>query len=98
MRSRASVLCRIAGRPWAMVTAAVLVTCGGAGAAIVQQRPDASATSARQHALAAKGLRAPSPASPAQSAHAESVPSFGWNSVRGAAKYEFQLSADRRFN
>jgi hypothetical protein len=98
MRSRASVLFRIARRPWAAVTAAVLVTCGGAGAAIVQQRPDTSATSARQHALAAKGLRAPRPASPAENTHGESVPSFGWNAVRGAAKYEFQLSADRRFN
>src|SRR5919198_6591407 len=98
MRRRASVLGRIAVRPWSLAVAAVLVTCSGAGAAIVGQRGDSSAASVRPQALVAKGLKAPALTSPAQDADGESIPAFGWSSVRGAAKYEFQLSADRRFN
>jgi hypothetical protein len=96
MRRGASVLRRIAVRPWSLAAAAVLVSCSGAGAAIVEQRGDSSAV--RPQVLAAKGLKAPALTSPAQNAHGESIPAFGWSSVRGAAKYEFQLSADRRFN
>ena len=41
--------------------------------------------------------RAPAPSSPAPGAQVESAPVFKWSHVRGAERYEFQLSADRRF-
>jgi hypothetical protein len=42
-------------------------------------------------------LRAPRMLTPANDAHVEAVPYFSWAPVRGAAKYEFQLSADPGF-
>ena len=45
-----------------------------------------------QAALKAPGLQAP-----AASASVESLPTFTWRAVKGAAQYEFQLSADARF-
>jgi hypothetical protein len=39
----------------------------------------------------------PVPAVPADGATVESVPAFQWKKARGAAKYEFQLSADANF-
>jgi hypothetical protein len=48
-------------------------------------------------AAAAGRLPAPRQRSPADDARVESVPSFAWKSVRRAARYEFQLSADAAF-
>ena len=44
------------------------------------------------------GLRAPGAVSPRAEARVEAPPAFKWRKVRGAVKYEFQLSADRRFS
>jgi hypothetical protein len=46
---------------------------------------------------AKRKLPAPRPLGPANGASVQSVPSFSWQPVRGAAKYEFQLSADAQF-
>ena len=51
----------------------------------------ASAGSA-QAALRAPGLQAPG-----ANASVESLPTFTWRAVKGAAQYEFQLSADSKF-
>jgi hypothetical protein len=45
----------------------------------------------------AKGPRAPALTGPADDARVGSVPSFSWSPIKAAAKYEFQLSADRDF-
>jgi hypothetical protein len=42
-------------------------------------------------------LAAPRPLGPADAATVQSLPAFSWRPVRGAAKYEFQLSADPAF-
>src|SRR3954452_21577929 len=46
---------------------------------------------------AAARLRAPVARSPAPGAVVETVPSFAWRAVRGAAEYEFQVAADAGF-
>ena len=43
-------------------------------------------------------LAGPALQSPASSASVESLPTFTWKPVKGAAQYEFQLSDDQRFN
>jgi hypothetical protein len=43
-------------------------------------------------------ITAPKLLSPADGQTGDAMPSFGWRAVRGAAKYEFQLSADRTFS
>jgi hypothetical protein len=48
-------------------------------------------------AAAAVRLPAPRPVSPADDARVETMPSFAWKPLRRAARYEFQLSADRGF-
>ena len=55
---------------------------------------------ASQSALAGAAtsrVGAPRQLSPRDGARAQSVPSFSWQAVRGAAKYEFQLAADPAF-
>src|SRR4051812_16761857 len=47
-------------------------------------------------AQAAK-LSAPATGAPAHGAVVETVPSFTWRAVRGAAQYEFQVAADTGF-
>jgi hypothetical protein len=42
-------------------------------------------------------LRAPAPQAPAPSASVESMPTFTWGAVKGAAQYELQVSADAKF-
>lgn len=42
-------------------------------------------------------LRAPALQAPSASASVEALPTFTWKAVKGAAKYEFQLSDDARF-
>lgn len=42
-------------------------------------------------------LRAPGVQAPSAGANVASMPSFTWRSVKGAARYEFQLAADSRF-
>jgi hypothetical protein len=42
-------------------------------------------------------LRRPALVSPASSTSTQSLSTFAWRAVRGAAKYQFQLAADRRF-
>ena len=49
-------------------------------------------------ATANAALRAPSLELPATSATVESMPTFSWRALKGAAKYEFQLSDDAKFN
>ncbi len=48
-------------------------------------------------AAEAAALRAPSGGSPAGGASGDAVPPFTWRAVRGAAQYEFQVAADKRF-
>ena len=45
----------------------------------------------------ASAKRPPRPVAPKDGASFGTVPSFSWKKARGAAKYEFQLAADRRF-
>ena len=45
----------------------------------------------------AAALRAPAQQSPAAGASIDTVPPFTWGAVAGAARYEFQLAADRGF-
>jgi hypothetical protein len=98
MRKQALIMARRMTARWGPVgLIACVLACGVAGAAVAQHRPDGSAGAHIERAVAAKGLRAPTPRSPANGTQAQSMPPFGWSAVRGAAKYEFQLSADRRF-
>src|SRR5947209_364579 len=46
----------------------------------------------------ARGLSAPSLLQPRNGASAQQLPAISWNSVRGAAQYEYQIAADPRFN
>ena len=48
-------------------------------------------------ASAQGALSAPSLQSPAKGSSVESVPTFSWRALKGAAQYEFQLSADSKF-
>ena len=48
-------------------------------------------------AAQAAGPRAPGLQAPSAAATVESMPTFSWRTVKGAASYEFQLSADARF-
>ena len=43
-------------------------------------------------------LAAPTPLAPASSATVQSLPTFAWSAVAGAARYEFQFAADVGFN
>jgi hypothetical protein len=43
-------------------------------------------------------LRAPGLQSPLANASVQALPTFSWRAVKGAAQYEFQLSADVRFS
>jgi hypothetical protein len=43
-------------------------------------------------------ITAPKLVSPADGQTGDAIPAFGWRAVRGAPKYEFQLSADRTFS
>lgn len=47
--------------------------------------------------VTAEAKRPPRLASPKDGARSQSVPPFSWKRVGGAATYEFQLAADRRF-
>jgi hypothetical protein len=57
----------------------------------------ASPAAERVRVAATSGLAAPRQLSPANGAHVSTIPGFSWRPVRSAAKYEFQLSADRGF-
>src|SRR5438105_8628 len=46
----------------------------------------------------ARGMAAPRLASPANGAHVQQLPAVSWNAVRGAAAYEYQISANSRFS
>ena len=76
-----------AGRLLAPAVCAGLLTAGPAGVA----------SAAGGEAETARVIGAPAQASPADGARVEAVPPFGWRPVRGAAKYEFELSADGAF-
>jgi hypothetical protein len=43
-------------------------------------------------------LHAPKLASPANGARVQQLPAISWNTVRGAAEYEYQVAADPRFS
>lgn len=47
---------------------------------------------------AASAPAVPTLVTPATGTEVDGIPAFGWNAVSGAAKYEFQLSADSGFN
>lgn len=49
-------------------------------------------------AARAHSLHAPALTSPANGARVQQLPAIGWNAVRGAATYEYQVAADPRFN
>ena len=66
------------------------------GAAEGAPAPSGSAEPVAQ-ASARRALPAPRPLSPAPKAKVKAVPTFSWAPVRRAAKYEFQLAADRAF-
>jgi hypothetical protein len=68
-----------------------LVALGGAQAAT--RRPHRATKHARVH-----GLTAPSLETPADGTRVEQLPAFTWSAVAGAAEYEYQVSADSRFN
>jgi hypothetical protein len=76
-------------RSRALLSALVLVSLGLPIAAL------AAAGGEQAHDSAIR--RAPALSSPRDDATVESVPSFAWSGVKGAAKYEFQLSADGAF-
>ena len=59
----------------------------------------ANLAAAKSHLFGANaaGVRVPRLSSPADDAVVEAVPAFSWSSVKGGAKYEFQLSADPDF-
>jgi hypothetical protein len=57
----------------------------------------AHAAASRPGGASAARLGGPVQLSPAAGARLQAVPSFSWKRVRGAARYEFQLSADRAF-
>jgi hypothetical protein len=46
----------------------------------------------------ARGMAAPRLVSPANGASVQQLPALVWNSVRGAAQYEYQIAADPHFN
>ena len=83
-----------------------LETKDGGGAVRLGARTRKSATAALVALLtgltftasATAALRAPSLELPVASATVESLPTFTWRAVKGAAKYEFQLSDDAKFN
>ena len=69
-------------------------------AVALQALPADAAAATKKHKTsktAAKPPGAPRLVSPAGAAKVEALPSFRWNPVRGAVRYEFQLSADARF-
>jgi hypothetical protein len=78
----------------AAVLAAVLVAAVAALAAPTIHRDPARAHTAKKKK---GGLRAPALQSPGDEASLGYVPAFTWAPVRGAALYEFQLSADGAF-
>ena len=47
---------------------------------------------------AADAMSAPRLVSPGNGAQVQQLPALTWNSVRGAAVYEYEVSADSRFN
>ena len=82
---------RVKARGWlrlALLSLAVACVVAGASAFAAQVGDD----KARAAALGAPSLMAP-----ADDAVVNAVPGFSWRAVRGAAKYEFQFSADARF-
>lgn len=73
----------------ALVALSAAVVLAGASAIAAEPGSDPEAVAA--------ALRAPALLTPASNASVDAVPGFSWRRVRGAAKYEFQLSADARF-
>jgi hypothetical protein len=72
-----------------LLVAGLLLAAVASGSAV----PSASKTKKRP----APGLRAPGLQSPRNNTTVDAVPPFTWSAVRGAARYEFQLSADGAF-
>jgi hypothetical protein len=68
----------------------------GAAATGLTRGPGAGTETLQAHAAAARP-KAPGLKAPASGARVQSVPAFSWSAVRGAAQYEFQLSADEDF-
>src|SRR3954447_14665968 len=58
----------------------------------------AAPASAKPKPKTPKGLAAPAIVAPAEGAVSDTVPAFGWKPVKGAARYELELSADSGFN
>ncbi|HEX8856320.1 MAG TPA: hypothetical protein VF752_12050 [Thermoleophilaceae bacterium] len=57
-----------------------------------------AAADQRADAAKSRTLAPPRPLAPGDGAQGPAMPAFSWGAVRSAAKYEFQLSADRTFN
>jgi hypothetical protein len=58
----------------------------------------AAPASAKPKPKPPKGLPAPAILAPAEGATSDTVPAFSWKPVKGAARYELELSADSGFN
>jgi hypothetical protein len=68
---------------------------------VLESLGGAQASAPRHHArkpARVHGLTAPALLAPASGAHVQQVPTLSWNVVSGAANYEYQLSADPRFD
>jgi hypothetical protein len=77
--------------PFLLLLAAIAVIASSAALARAETKaPTADAAAARR-------LAAPGQVSPADGARVQAMPSFSWKPVRGAVRYEFQLSADPNF-
>src|SRR5205823_12736146 len=78
----------------------VAVLCVGSSVAalprVLAGQPDVRVTAANTKKK--PRITAPKLLSPADGQTGDAMPSFGWRAVWGAAKYEFQLSADRTFS
>jgi hypothetical protein len=77
----------------ALIGLASLCALAALGAAQAAVHPHAGTKHPRVH-----GLGAPTLQTPANGVHVEQVPPLTWSAVSGAAEYEYELSADPRFN
>jgi hypothetical protein len=82
----------------ALLAAACLCALGSVSAteAAAHRRPAHRRPAHKQRRV--HGLASPNPIAPADGAQFQQVPPLSWSAVGGAAEYEYQLSADPRFD
>src|ERR1043165_9613325 len=100
MRSTATVLRKLLGGRWLLAAAIVPAVAGGVAAAAIphsagqaNRRSEPASTAKLRHRLPAPRL-----VGPGNGGTYQEMPAFAWSAVHGAAKYEFQLAADRGFS